>query len=184
MLENLSPGWLIGLGIALCLIALFLFHKLYVFLTELFRPFKKGKSYWCRVIAVSDGDTLTCTRLNVRRSQTKLRFAYVDAPESTQSYGKESQRVVKTMVYKKLVRVKITDIDRYGRCVGVIYRYRRNVNEEMVKRGAAWVYEEYIRDKKQLQHMKSLQDTAKKQKKGLWKDSRPMRPKEYRKSNK
>jgi micrococcal nuclease len=184
MLENLSPSWLIGLGIALCLITLFLFHKLYVFLTELFRPFKKGKSYWCRVIAVSDGDTLTCTRLNVRRSQTKLRFAYVDAPESTQSYGKESQRVVKTLVYKKLVRVKITDIDRYGRCVGVIYRYRRNVNEEMVKRGAAWVYEEYIRDKKQLQHMKSLQDTAKKQKKGLWKDSRPMRPKEYRKSNK
>lgn len=181
MLENLSPSWLIGLGIVLCLIALFLLRKLYVFLTDLFRPFKKGKTYWCRVIAVSDGDTLTCTRLNVRRSQTKLRFAYVDAPESSQSYGKESQRVIKAMVYKKLVRVKITDVDRYGRCVGVIYRYRRNMNEEMVKRGAAWVYEEYIRDKKHLQYMKSLQDKARKQKKGLWKESRPMRPKEYRK---
>ncbi|CAM4281871.1 thermonuclease family protein [Acinetobacter pragensis] len=184
MLSNLSSGWLIALGMLLCIVLLFICHKIYIFLTELFKPFKKGRSYWCRVIQISDGDTLTCTRLNIRRSKTKLRFAYVDAPESSQTYGKESQRVVKALVYKKLVRVKITDVDRYGRCVGVIYRYRRNVNEEMVKRGAAWVYEEYIRDKKQLQHMKALQEKAKKQKKGLWKNSRPMRPKEYRKLNK
>lgn len=184
MLSNLSSGWLIALGMVLCIIILFIFHKIYIFLSELFKPFKKGKTYWCRVISVSDGDTLTCTRLNIRRSQTKLRFAYVDAPESSQKYGKESHHIVKTMVYKKLVRVKITDVDRYGRCVGVIYRYRRNINEDMVKRGAAWVYEEYIRDKKQLQYMNSLQDKAKKQKKGLWQDSRPMRPKEYRKLNK
>ena len=79
MLANLSPGWLIALGMALCLAALFILRKIYLFLAELFTPFKKGKSYWCRVIAVSDGDTLTCSRLNIRRSQTKLRFAYVDA---------------------------------------------------------------------------------------------------------
>ncbi len=184
MLSNLSPGWLIALGMMLCVLVLFIFHKIYIFLAELFKPFKKGKSYWCRVISISDGDTLTCTRLNIRRSQTKLRFAYVDAPESSQTYGKESQRVVKTMIYKKLVRVKITDVDRYGRCVGVIYRYRRNVNEEMVKRGAAWVYEEYIRDKKQLKHMMALQDHARKHKKGLWKNSKPMRPSVYRKQSK
>ena len=88
------------------------------------------------------------------------------------------------MVHQKWVRVKITDIDRYGRCVGVIYRYRKSMNEEMVKRGAAWVYEEYIKDKKHLHYMMSLQDKAKKQKKGLWKSSRPMRPSVYRKQSK
>jgi len=184
MLSFLSDGQLIALGMVLCTVLLFLGHRLYIFLVELFRPFKKGKSYWCRVIAVSDGDTLTCSRMNIRRSQTKLRFAYVDAPESSQTYGKESQRIVKTMVHKKMVRVKITDIDRYGRCVGVIYRYRRNINEEMVKRGAAWVYEEYIRDKNQLKRLMTMQDNAKKNKKGLWKGTRPVRPSTYRKQNK
>ncbi len=36
------------------------------------------------------------------------------------------------------------------------------MNEEMVKRGAAWVYEDYIKDKKHLKHMNALQSHAKK----------------------
>ena len=184
MLANLSPVWLLVLGFICCLIFLFIFRKVYTFLSTLFRPFKKGKSYYCRVTAISDGDTLTCHRLNLRRSETKLRFAYIDAPESSQAYGKESTRLIKSMVHQKWVRVKITDIDRYGRCVGIIYRYRKSMNEEMVKRGAAWVYEEYIKDKKYLQYMMSLQEKAKKQKKGLWNSSRPMRPSVYRKQSK
>ena len=101
MLSQLSSGWLIALGMLLCLILLYLLRKLSQFLTELFKPFKKGKRYWCRVVHVSDGDTLTCTRFNLRRSETKLRFAFVDAPESKQSFGKESQQMVKKMVYRK-----------------------------------------------------------------------------------
>ncbi len=79
----------------------------------------------------------------------KSRFAFVDAPESKQSFGKESQQMVKKMVYRKLVRVEITDVDRYGRCVGFIRRYGKNINQELVKRGGAWVYEEYIRNPSQ-----------------------------------
>lgn len=184
MLSNLPASWLICIGMVLCLVLLLLIRKIRDFLSRYLMPYKKGKTYWCKVIAVSDGDTLTCYRLNLRRSQTKLRFAYVDAPESSQSYGAESQRLVKKMVYRKLVRVKITDIDRYGRCVGVIYRFRRNMNEELVKRGAAWVYEQYIKDPKQRKHMLLLQDKAKKTKKGLWRGSRPVRPSVYRKSSK
>ena len=184
MLSNLPASLLLALGAILCLITLYIVYKVSVFLNDFFRPFKKGKSYLCRVSSISDGDTLTCYRMNLRRSETKLRFAYVDAPESSQAYSKESARLIKSMVYKKFVRVQITDVDRYGRCVGVIYRYRRSMNEEMVKRGAAWVYEEYIRDKNHLKHMMALQDKARKQKKGLWKASRPMRPKEYRKLQK
>lgn len=147
MLANLSPFWLILLGMLLCAVLFFIFRKINLYLTQLFKPFKKGKKYWCKVIAVSDGDTLTCTRFNLRRSETKLRFAYVDTPESTQTYGKESQRLVKKMVYYKWVRVEINDVDHYGRCVGVIHRFRRNINQELVKRGAAWVYEEYIKNR-------------------------------------
>ncbi len=45
---------------------------------------------------------------------------------------------------------------------GVVYRYRKNINEEIVKRGAAWVYEEYIKDKNHLRYMMELQNKAKK----------------------
>lgn len=182
-LSNLPASWLIGIGVVLCLILLIITRKLSNLLRLYFKPYKKGKTYWCRVIAVSDGDTLTCYRMNLRRSKTKLRFAYVDAPESSQSYGLESQRLVKKMVYRKFIRVSITDIDRYGRCVGVVYRFRRNMNEELVKRGAAWVYEEYVKDPKQRKYLLSLQDKAKKNKKGLWRGTRPVRPSLYRKQS-
>ena len=181
MFDHLSAPWLIALGAILCFIFLFIFKKIRLYFLQVFKPFKKGQSYWCRVTAVSDGDTLSCYRFNFRKSKTKIRFAYVDAPESNQSYGLESQRLVKKMVHQKIVRVKITDIDRYGRCVGVVYRYRKNMNEELVKRGAAWVYEEYIRDPKQLKYMISLQEKAKRNKRGLWRGTRPVRPSTFRK---
>ena len=79
MLSDLPASWLIVIGMVLCLFLMIIFRRVRIFLTALFKPYKKGKSYWCRVSAISDGDTLTCYRLNLRRSETKLRFAYVDA---------------------------------------------------------------------------------------------------------
>ncbi len=184
MLSSLSVEWLLAIGICLGILFIFILRKIHSFLSNFFRPFKKGKTYWCRVTAVSDGDTLTCYRLNLRRSQTKIRFAYIDAPESNQEYGDESQRLVKKLVYRRFVRINITDVDRYGRCVGIVYRRTRNVNEELVKRGAAWVYEEYIKNANKRQHWMALQNQAKKQKKGLWKQARPIRPSVYRKQAK
>lgn len=184
MFSNLSAGWLLTIGIIVGILCFFIFRKIYNAAIIFFKPFKKGKTYWCRVTAVSDGDTLTCYRLNLRRSKTKIRFAYIDAPESSQEYGNESQKLVKKLVYHRLIRVNITDVDRYGRCVAVVYRRTRNVNEELVKRGAAWVYEEYIKNANKRQHWMALQNQAQKQKKGLWKSAKPIRPSVYRKKHK
>ena len=181
MISTLPVAAKIILVLLAIILVFYVVNKITVFLRELFTPFKKGKKYWCRVKAVSDGDTLTCYRFNVRRSETKLRFAYIDAPESKQAYGKESQQLVSKMVKNKLIRVQITDVDRYGRCVGVIYRRRKNVNEELVKQGAAWVYEDYIKNAQHRKYLLSLQDKAKKQKKGLWQAKNPVRPDVYRK---
>ena len=87
------------------------------------------------------------------------------------------------MKYKRLRQTRYGS-DRYGRCVGIVYRRTRNVNEELVKRGAAWVYEEYIKNANKRQHWMALQNQAKKQKKGLWKQARPIRPSVYRKQAK
>lgn len=92
MFSNLPASWLICIGMVLCLILLLLIRKIRIALMRYFKPFKKGKTHWCKVIAVSDGDTLTCYRLNLRRSQTKLRFAYIDAP-SRHKVTAQSRRV-------------------------------------------------------------------------------------------
>lgn len=181
MPSNLTDyAWLVFICTS-CILIFLIFRSIYRYSKNLLIPFKKGKTYWCKVIAVSDGDTLTCYRLNLRRSQTKIRFAYIDAPESKQSYGLESQRMVKKYVYKRFVRIRITDVDRYGRCVGIVYRRRRNINEELVKQGAAWVYEEYIPNTSTKTYWLKLEQEARQKKKGLWKASRPVRPKIYRK---
>lgn len=164
-------------------ILFFVLRKIVQYLGALFYPFKKGKKYWCTVIAVSDGDTITCKRLNVRRSVTKIRLAYIDAPESSQAYGKETQRMVMSLVYKKMVRIRVIDKDRYGRHVAEVHRRRRHINEELIKRGAAWVYTDYIKDKTYAAHLNRLQKEAKKDKRGLWRNSKPVNPREYRKMN-
>ena len=51
---------------------------------------------------------------------------------------------------------------------------------ELVKRGAAWVYEDYIKDKKKLAHFQKLQAEAKRKKIGLWNSPRPIKPSHHR----
>jgi micrococcal nuclease len=180
---NLSPLVLVALGFVFCLICVWLFLRIRTYLAIRLIPFKKGKRYWCKVIAVSDGDTITCQRLNLRRSQSKMRLAYIDAPESKQAYGAESSKLLRSLILNKWVRVDVTDNDRYGRQVGVIYRRGKNINQELVKRGAAWVYADYIRDPILKKQYLSLQTSAKAKKRGLWQAARPVNPSVYRKSS-
>lgn len=180
---DLPPVVLTAFSFLLCLICVWLFLRIRNYMAVKLVPFKKGQRYWCKVIAVSDGDTISCQRLNLRRSQSKMRFAYIDAPESKQAYGAEATKLVRSLILNKWVRVEITDNDRYGRQVGVVYRRGKNINQELVKRGAAWVYEDYIRDQAVKKHMLSLQATAKAKKRGLWQASRPINPSVYRKMN-
>ena len=183
LLSEISPWLLITIGFVCGGAVLLCLAYLYQRLQKRLVPFQKGKRYWCKVIAVSDGDTITCQRFNLRRSQSRMRFAYIDAPESKQAFGAESKAIVADLMLKKWVRIEITDTDRYGRHVGVVYRRNQNLNKELIKRGAAWVYEDYIRDKALLQEMLNLQRTAKSKKRGLWKAARPVQPSLYRKMN-
>jgi micrococcal nuclease len=181
--SDLSPLLLIALGFVLCLLAIWLLLRVRAYMQVKLVPFKKGQRYWCKIIAVSDGDTITCQRLNLRRSQSKMRFAYIDAPESKQAYGAEATKLLRGLILNKWVSIEITDNDRYGRQVGVVYRRGKNINQELVKRGAAWVYEDYIRDPNLKKQFLALQANAKSKKRGLWQASRPVHPSVYRKSS-
>lgn len=130
-----------------------------------------------KVISVMDGDTV---RILVGSKQVKVRLFGIDAPESRQAFGKQSEKELKSLVWKKEVKVIVKDTDQYGRIVGILYVDGLEVNLEMVRRGMAWVYREFNKDKKYLE----AEEIARRSELGLWKDKNPTPPWLFRKSEK
>lgn len=115
-----------------------------------------------RVVGIADGDTLTV--LNEARQQVKVRLAEIDTPEARQPYGTRARQALSDLAFGKMVRVAVQDTDRYGRTVGRVYAGSVDVNAEMVRQGAAWVYRQYSRDPSLLR----LEEEARAARRGLW----------------
>ncbi|MCJ7555874.1 MAG: thermonuclease family protein [Gammaproteobacteria bacterium] len=114
------------------------------------------------VVGISDGDTLTLLATGDQR--VKIRLGQIDAPERTQPWGNRSRQALAEVVFQRTVRVQVTDIDSYGRTVGTVFLGDLNVNAEMVRHGAAWVYRRYATD----EGLFRLEDAARDQGLGLW----------------
>lgn len=131
-------------------------------LLALFATAANGDSIDGRVIGVSDGDTVIL--LTDSSEKLRVRLTEIDAPESNQPYGDDSRQRLAVMIHKKNVRVVSSGHDRYGRVLGRIYVGGIDVNRQMVKEGAAWVYRQYMTDRVFL----SDERAAKNAKRGLW----------------
>lgn len=131
-----------------------------------------------RVVGVSDGDTVTI--LDDQKQQIKVRLAEIDTPESAQPYGTRAKQELSQLVYGKTVIVKVQDTDRYGRKVGRVYMDDIDINAEMVRLGAAWVYRKYASD----QALYVLEKWARQNRVGLWSlpEAQKVPPWEWRKA--
>ena len=129
-----------------------------------------------RVIGISDGDTFKL--LAAGNQQIKVRLAEIDTPESKQPYGNKAKQELSSLIFGKTVTVTVVDTDRYGRTVGRVFINTLDVNAEMIRRGAAWVYRKYAKD----QSLFQLEAQAKQEKRGLWNlpDSERIPPWEWR----
>lgn len=127
-----------------------------------------------RVVGVRDGDTIEL--LDAARERHVIRLAHIDTPEKAQPYGNRAKQFVTSLVYGKTVGIEVTDRDRYGRIVGVVYLEGANVNLLIVKSGYAWWYRQYSRD---VSYGRSELDAFERHT-GLWADSRPVPPWEWR----
>ncbi|MDP1666140.1 MAG: thermonuclease family protein [Methylobacter sp.] len=127
-----------------------------------------------RVVGVHDGDTVTL--LMAGNQQIKIRLAQIDAPESDQAFGQKSKQSLSDMVFNKAIKVDKDTIDKYGRTVGTIIVEGMDANREQIKRGMAWAYTQYLHDQSLIQ----VEKDAREAKVGLWSDSNPTPPWEYR----
>lgn len=130
-----------------------------------------------KVVSVHDGDTVRV--LLDGKVQVKIRLFGIDAPETSQDFGKVSRDELRGLIHGKEVKVLSKGKDRYGRTLGIIYFENQDINLEMVRRGMVWVYRRYSLDKDYLK----AEEKAKSEKLGLWKHKNPVPPWEFRRES-
>jgi endonuclease YncB( thermonuclease family) len=127
------------------------------------------------VVGVHDGDTLT--GVDEDRGQHKIRLDAIDAPELGQPFGQTAKKALSGKVFGKEVIVIPKTTDRYGRTVGHVLIDGRDVNLEMLEEGMAWHYEKYDHNRR----LREAEQESRKSGRGLWQDSAPQAPWDWRK---
>jgi endonuclease YncB( thermonuclease family) len=132
-----------------------------------------------KVVGVSDGDTITVLR---DRTPVKIRLRGIDCPETGQDFGSRAKSVTSDLAFGKVVTVHPKRKDRYGRTVAdVILPDGRILNHELVRRGVAWWYRKYAPHDTSLAR---LEAEARAARIGLWSQSDPTAPWDWRRSRK
>lgn len=136
----------------------------------------KGCDYYVEVVKVLDGDTFD----GITKDKAELRFRIygIDAPERTQPYSKKAAEYLSSLILGKKVGIKVqTKRDGWGRPVVWVYTPTGlDVGAELLKAGMAWHFKQYDSSKEYNQ----LENTARVEKKGLWKEKEPQAPWEFR----
>jgi len=132
------------------------------------------------VVSVADGDTITV--LDADKVQHKIRLAGIDAPEKKQAFGNRSKESLSALAFDKTVNVETSKRDRYGRQIGKVLVNGQDVNLVQVERGMAWFYRKYQREQSPNDQKlyEAAEDTARADKRGLWRDADPVPPWEFR----
>ncbi len=135
-----------------------------------------------KCISVADGDTITV--LSENGEILKVRLYGIDAPELGQNYGENSASATQSLVLLKKVNLDIQDTDQYGRAVAIVSLEDGLIlNEELVKTGQAFVYNEYCKHPRCI-IWKAYEAKAKFERIGLWAADKPVAPWTWRKKHK
>ena len=129
-----------------------------------------------KVIGIKDGDTVVV--LDSLNNQITLRLAEVDCPEKSQPFGTKAKQFTSDQIYLKTIKYVVTDTDRYGRSIAMIYYDTDNkyLSAEIIKVGMGWHYKKYSTSKE----LATFEINARKNKIGLWIEENPIEPSQWR----
>jgi len=129
-----------------------------------------------KVIGIVDGDTydmLTDSNRTVR-----IRMEGIDAPEKGMPFYQVSKKHLGSLCFSQTVAVQITQSESGNRKIGFTYLSTgTELSHEMISAGLAWHFVKYNSD----QDLAELEQEARKERRGLWKDPNPLPPWEIRK---
>lgn len=130
-----------------------------------------------RVLTVLDGDTVRVSEGLFTRT---LRLADIDCPERLQPFGERAQDFLRELVRGQPVLVRSQGLDKYGRVVAELeLADGRKVAEELLGAGMAWFNHRYSHRRE----LASLEDSARRQRRGLWRQRHPQPPWQWRHEN-
>lgn len=161
-------------------------------------PIVQPDTLFGKVVAVTDGDTLTI--LDGSNTQVVIRLFGIDSPETSchaqkpsvyddacvehgQSFGKTAKRSLAELVFGKEVVVILQPGNTYGRSIGTVWVGNINANLEQVKRGMAWMYRQYAKrgmTASEYVEMEEAEHHAQERMLGLWSVPERIPPWEYR----
>ncbi len=136
-------------------------------------------TFEAKVVKIVDGDTITA--LDAQNTTIKIRMYGIDAPESKQAFGQKAKQALTTAIATKIVTVIDHGTDIYGRMLGTIWLDGYDINASMVDSGYAWVYR--FEDNAIVPGYIKYESAAQKEAKGLWADTNPVPPWQWRQAN-
>lgn len=129
------------------------------------------------VVRVRDGDSIVVQRGGVG---IEVRLDGIDSPELTQAFGRKAKNFTASLALGKTVRLVGKGRDRYGRELAeVFFSDGSSLNRELLSAGYAWWFRKYSTDRS----LESLEQTARKERRGLWAVKNPTPPWDFRVSN-
>ncbi|NJM74740.1 MAG: micrococcal nuclease-like nuclease [Acaryochloridaceae cyanobacterium RU_4_10] len=134
------------------------------------------------IASVGDGDTI---RVRTAEKTLTVRLSCIDAPEMKQQpYGQAaSNRLKQLLPVGQTATLQITGTDNYKRSVAKVYTGSTSINLALVQEGQAVVYREYLASCPELRdRLLSAETQAKSRRLGLWAQSNPLMPWDFRHS--
>jgi micrococcal nuclease len=132
-----------------------------------------------KVIRIIDGDTLEIQR---ERKIQRVRIWGIDTPEWDQPYASRAQKFTRSLLAGREVEIRPMDFDVYGRLVAMITVDEKNISEELVESGLAWVYINFCNEPI-CTAWQSLQERAMSRRIGLWSDRHPIAPWQWKRKH-
>jgi endonuclease YncB( thermonuclease family) len=137
-------------------------------------PILSWADFAARVITVHEGDRLTIHH-DGRKETIYLKD--IDCPDLKQPYGKQAKLVTAAFIGNRDVVVRGLKRDKQGRVSAeVLLDDGRNVGHELLKEGLAW----WRRSASSDASLEVVEELARASGKGLWADSDPVPPWEWK----
>jgi micrococcal nuclease len=122
-----------------------------------------------RVVQVSDGDSITVVE---QGREQRIRLWGIDAPERGQPWSRVSRDSLARRALHREASIEDRGPDGWGRMLARVRVDGVDLGEAQVADGMAWVFRRYTADPA----LVALEDNARRERRGLWKQAAPEAP--------
>lgn len=151
-----------------------------LFLVVIFSSMVMAESMQGRIVAVTDGDTLTL--LDQENQVHTVRLLGIDSPEKGQNFGQVAKQQLAILAFGREATAYCRKRDRYRRAICVVKVDVIDIGFEQISRGMAWWYYQYASEQMPAERIayEKAELEAKNYGRGLWQETAPVPPWEWR----